>query len=104
MSHKIYVAGPYEANSPLERESNVRHAIEVGEIIIKEGNIPFIPHLYHYWNIMHPHPKEYWMELDRQWLLSCDILYRLPGPSEGADEEVKIAVANGIPVSYRNWR
>jgi hypothetical protein len=40
------------------------------------------------------------MMLDKEWVLRCDCLLRLPGESPGADEEVELAVKNNIPVFY----
>lgn len=48
----------------------------------------------------HPRPYEDWIKLDNVWVLSCDALYRFGGESKGADGEVALAKANGIPVFY----
>ena len=47
-----------------------------------------------------PRPYEDWIRLDKEWVLRCDYLLRLPGESNGADGEVQLAVKNNIPVFY----
>lgn len=39
-----------------------------------------------------------WMLVDLPWVLVSDCVLRLPGPSRGADVEVLVAMAKGIPV------
>jgi len=93
----IYVAGPYTQGDPA---INTRNAILIGEEIVRMGHIPFIPHLTHFWHMIFPHEYQYWMEMDEKWLIRCDVLFRMPGNSPGADLEVKIAKERGMPVYY----
>ena len=94
---RVYVAGPLtKGNVAL----NVRNAVEIATALLDAGYAPYVPHLTHFWHMLQPRDYEYWMELDIAWLLACDILLRLPGPSEGADREVKIARKNGIFVFF----
>ena len=85
---RIYVAGPYTKGDVAE---NVRKAIEVGNNLRALGHTPYIPHLTHFWHMIYPHEYQYWMDLDIEWLLQCDALFRIPGESAGADIEVEIA-------------
>ena len=94
---KIYIAGPYTQGVPI---SNVRAALVVADERLVLGYAPFVPHLSHFWNLILPHTYETWMELDLQWVVMCDVVYRMPGVSVGADSEVDFAMANGIPVLY----
>lgn len=97
MTRYVYVAGPYTRG---DVEHNVRTAIAAGNRLLDAGYTPFIPHLTHYWEALHPHHYEAWMQYDFQWLSKCEALVRLPGDSPGADREVEYAEANGIPVYY----
>jgi len=93
----IYVAGPYSRGDPVV---NTRNAILVGDELVKLGYAPYIPHVSLLWHIVSPHEIDYWYNLDLAWLVRCDGLLRLPGDSSGADNEVKVAQANQIPVFY----
>ena len=94
---RVYVAGPYSKGV---RAENTGHAIEVGDIISYHGMIPFIPHLSHFWDLQCPHPYEFWIDQDNEWLKVCDAVYRFSGDSVGADREVKLAESLSIPVFY----
>lgn len=92
---KIYVAGPYSKGNVL---SNIKNAIEVGDWLLGQGFVPFIPHLTGFWDLVSSHEYEEWLSYDFQWILSCDALLRIFGESIGADREVKFAKDNNIPV------
>jgi hypothetical protein len=49
---------------------------------------------------MFPRQRREWLELDIAWLEKCDIVLRIPGKSEGADEEVRQANLLGITVVH----
>ena len=93
----VYIAGPYTKG---DVTVNVRNAIMVGDTLAHEGLIPYIPHLTHFWHILHPKPREFWLELDNYFLRFCDCLFRMQGESIGASNEVALAKALGIPVFY----
>lgn len=92
---RLYLAGPYTQG---DVAANVREAIRVADELSGRGYIVFIPHLSHFWHLVSPKPYEFWMQQDAQWLTCCDVLYRMPGPSDGADTEVAQAKDLGIPV------
>ena len=94
---RAYVAGPYSHGDPTE---NVMQAMEAATRMLDVGIAPFIPHLSHFWNEVYPRAYETWMTLDFEWLGACDVLYRLPGTSPGAEREVALAGKMGIPVYY----
>lgn len=85
---KIYIAGPYTKGDVI---INVRKAIDVAEEISKKGHTPYIPHLTAFWHMIYPHDLEFWYNYDNERLKSCDAIYRIPGESVGADQEVKLA-------------
>ena len=91
----VYISGPYTKGNVNE---NVRHACKVGEDVKRFGLLPFVPHLYHVWDLASPHNYEYWMELCMAWVPKCQAVFRLPGESSGAEEEVRLAQSLNIPV------
>lgn len=91
----IYVAGPYSLGDPL---TNVQSMMDTASKLRGLGGVPFVPLLAHFWDQRHPMPYECWMEGCKVWVTKCSALYRMPGESKGADEEVKLAKRLGIPV------
>lgn len=59
--------------------------------------MPIAPLLSHFIDICYPLPYEHWIEID---LALIKAVLRIPGPSKGADLEVKTALECGIPVFY----
>lgn len=96
----VYIAGPYTSGDVAQ---NVHAAIAAANAVVEMGAYPYIPHLDHFWHLVYPCSYSFWMAQDRAWLARCDLLYRLPGYSKGADEEVQIAVSLGIPVIDSNF-
>lgn len=94
MKPLVYVAGPYSAD-PHRCTSD---ALSVATYFWDTGAcIPVLPHLTHFWDRIHPHPYEEWMEMDFELLRRCDALWRIPGESSGADREIQFADEHGIP-------
>ena len=91
----VYIAGPYSNG---DQGVNVRRAIDLGDALLRMGYAPYIPHLTHFWNLIHPGEYEMWMELDFAWLSKSDFVLRIPGYSNGVDREVELAIELGIPV------
>ena len=102
----VYVSGPLTMGDPIV---NTRRAIEVAEELRHLGFVPFVPHLTLFWEMFIPHMREYWMDMDFDWVVNCDALLRMPGESPGADREVDCALANKVAVffdieSLLEWR
>lgn len=97
MIAKIYIAGPYTNG---DVAVNVRNAFKVANELADLGFAPFVPHSTHFWHLLFPRPYEFWLELDNQFLPLCDALLRIPGKSNGADNEVELAKKLQIPVFY----
>lgn len=76
---------------------NVRKAYEIGNILLENGFAPYIPHSTHFWHMLFPKPWSYWLELDKEFLLICDAIYRINGESKGADLEIEFAKEYDIP-------
>jgi hypothetical protein len=94
---KIYIASPYSIG---DKEQNVMRQIEAMSELMDHGLIPFAPLLAHYVDIVHPKPYTIWLQYCMRWVMTCDILLRLPGESEGADMEEVTALVNNMPVFY----
>jgi hypothetical protein len=95
MRARIYVAGPYTKG---DVALNVRNAFEAASRLADLGFAPFVPHSTHFWHMMFPLPYDFWLALDNQFLPFCEAVLRLPGESNGADKEVKLAQEKGIPI------
>lgn len=94
----VYVASPYTLGGV---ESNVRASILAGDAIVASGNaIPVLPLLSHLWEMKSPHSYEFWIEYTKWLLVGCDLVLRLPGESDGADGEVKLALDLGMRVFF----
>ena len=105
MQKLIYIAAPYTKG---DVAVNVRKAIDAADELASAELVPFCPHLYHFWHLIHPHDYEFWTGLDMKWVALCNALVRLPGESSGADEEVEEANRLVIPVFFNtqdciNW-
>jgi len=103
---KVYIASPYTLG---DVAVNVAKQMKVADALIDEGFAPFVPLYSHFQHMYNPKPYEVWTKLDLEWVLSCDVLLRLEGESKGADNEVKFAQENKIPVVYSieellDWR
>jgi hypothetical protein len=93
----VYIASPYTKGDVAQ---NVRASLLAADQLVALGFLPYAPLLSHFWHLVSPKPYETWMMLDKEWILRCDCLLRLPGESSGADAEVKWAEENAIPVFY----
>jgi hypothetical protein len=94
----VYVASPYSLPDPVE---NTHHAIAAGERLDASGVITaYVPHMNLLWHIVYPHDVDFWYAYDVAFLARCDALYRLPGQSQGADDEVAYMNDGRKPVFY----
>lgn len=94
----VYVAGPFRLPEPFV---NIRQAIVAGERLEESGVITaWVPHQNAMWDLVHPHDSEFWLDYDICQLSRSDALYRMPGMSPGADDEVTWAEAHELPVFY----
>ncbi len=95
MRKRVYIAGPYTQGDVVV---NVANATRAGLHVLKLGHSPYVPHLSHYMHLLDPQPYDTWLELDLHWVETCDVLWRLPGYSPGADREEAHAETCKIPV------
>ena len=94
---RVYIASPYTIG---DVAINVKKQIDAASELIDLGFAPFWPVHSHFLHMVYPKDYERWMEIDFEWIKSCDCLLRLKGESKGADREVKIAREINIPVMY----
>lgn len=92
---KVYIAGPYSHG---DKEQNVLEAQRIGALVIRGGGAPFVPHLSHHFHANFPHPYQKWLQIDLAFLECCDLLFRIPGWSPGADVETERARQLHIPI------
>ena len=95
---KVYIAGPLTTSGDIAL--NMRAAITAAEGILDRGHLPYIPHLTFFWHFASPHPYDYWIKLDKRWLMECDALLRLPGESRGTEIEVSLAARMGLSIYH----
>ncbi len=97
---RIYVAGPYTADTDDERLNNVTKAIDAAICLYQKGHTPYVPHLTH---LIDERAKElgivitredYVRRWDKPWLEVCDALLLL-AESPGAREELDTARSLG---------
>lgn len=101
---KIYIGGPYSAETSEQRKKNVNIAIDASFTILSKGHFPFIPHLTHF---VDERAKELNIDMkwedyirwDLVWLRLCDGFLYLAG-SRGTDIELQEAKALGKVVFY----
>jgi hypothetical protein len=92
---RVYIAGPYSKGDVAQ---NVATALRVAEHVWLRGDVPFVPHLTHFWHFLHPHPWKSWLDLDLEWLHQCEGFLRIPGESAGADIEEREAQRLGLRI------
>jgi len=92
----IYISSPYSIGNQAD---NVRRQVMVANELLGMGFIPFCPCL-HLWHLITPKLQREWLDIDLALLPRMDGLLRLPGESQGADNEVALALKLGIKVYY----
>ncbi len=93
----VYVAGPFRSD-PF---AGIRKAIVAADRLDESGVITaWVPHQNAMYDLVCPHTAEYWLGYDIAQLARSDALYRIPGMSDGADDEVAFAKEVGMPVFY----
>ena len=88
---------------------NVAKSHDAWDQLFDLGFFPFNPLFTHYQHLRKQRPYQEWTRYDDAWVLRCDAILRLPGESSGADQEVALAEAHGIPVFHKiedlnRWR
>ena len=93
----VYIASPYTKGDVAK---NVKVQIDAADELMNHGFCAIVPLLAHFQHIYHPRSYEHWMKISEEKLRRSDVLLRLPGESNGADDEVKLAKLLNIPIFY----
>lgn len=95
----VYIAGPYRAATPFEREENIFAARRYGAMLAKQGFFPVIPHA-NTANFDGIQPDTFWLDGTLELMFRCDAVYMMPNwrNSTGATEERRQAQEAHIPV------
>ncbi|QDU39706.1 hypothetical protein Mal4_40520 [Maioricimonas rarisocia] len=91
----IYIAAPYTQPDPA---ANTHYVLQVADALLKAGATPLVPHLSLLWHVVSPKPYDFWLAYDRELLIRCDAVMRIPGFSNGATDECRFAESLDIPV------
>lgn len=94
MKPLVYIAAPY-GSSPVH---NTVWAVRAGLALWRTGQVAvLIPHLTLLADLVAPMLHDEWLAYDRDMLLHCDAVLRMPGASDGADRETAYAAEHHIP-------
>jgi Domain of unknown function (DUF4406) len=101
---KIYIVGPYTAETTEQMEDNVNRAIDAAFAIFAKGHYPYVPHLTHYVDLRAKATGvnlqwEDYIRWDMAWVEICDALLYL-SPSRGANIELQAAKDLGKKIFY----
>jgi len=96
---RIFVSGPYSADSPDGVAENVRRAAEAGQELLRRGHLPFVPHcMTDGWEHAPDLAYDDFLQLCLRWLPSCDAVYLLrhwtdsPGATREVEEARRLAL------------
>ncbi|MBM3347784.1 MAG: hypothetical protein FJY55_15010 [Betaproteobacteria bacterium] len=106
---RIYISGALTTAGDIEH--NVAVASNAFRALVESGYSPLCPHLSYYAE-KHHHckwPHQTWIDIDLEWVAMSEAVYRILGPSVGADLECEHARRLGIPVfsslqDLESWR
>ena len=93
---RVFLAGPMFSSGSMG--NNLRNAFRIATRLRKEGFLVHVPHMCFLWDLMLPEEREFWVEMDLEWLETCHVIYRMPGSSMGADDEVAHASSSGVEI------
>ena len=108
----ILVAGPYRSGTnddPVLMQRNLQAMEAVALPLYRAGHLPVIGEWLALPLLAAAGAKhigdEHWQEIlypvAARRLAKCDAVLRIPGASKGADNDVRLAQAQGLPVHYR---
>jgi hypothetical protein len=103
----IYVAGAYTGKTPEEIDLNIQAAAKVGQIMVRKGWYPVIPHLNTagFDRTASEIPYQYWIDGTLALMARCDAVCMVDGwlYSNGAKGEVTEANNLGLPIYYNSF-
>lgn len=96
---RVYISGPITKG---DRNHNYYQAVQAERDLMRAGFAPLNPMktmvLPFAWDGEFPHAK--WLQRDCAWVQVSDAVLRLPGESDGADQECACAEIHGVPVFH----
>ncbi len=107
----ILIAGPYRSGTnddPIIMQQNLDSLELIALQLFRKGHMPMIGEwvalpLIHMAGSTKPGDK-IWNEIQypvaHRLLEKCDAVFRIPGASEGADEDVRVATERGLKIYY----
>ena len=112
----IYIAGPYQADTPHQVKLNVVKAMRVARQVYARGHTPLIPHLLYFWHEFlkcndkyglraigirySPLTRAQYLRIGLEYLARCDALLCYAN-SPGAAEELKAAQQSQKQIYFR---
>ena len=100
----VYLSCPMSDGGRLnheEQKENIYKAIDVTQTLFEKGFDVACPALSWFWADRHPvNSMGKLLALDLEVISRCDIVFRMPGLSKGADLECQFAKDHGISVVY----
>lgn len=97
----VYVAAPLTDGGRLRADAialNADRAAAMGATLLKSGFAPLLPHLSAGYPCLMAVHWALWIDAGCAWIEVADAVLRLEGASQGTEQEVAYALANGIPV------
>lgn len=93
----VYISSPYTKGDVAQ---NVRVQLDTADTLMTLGYCPFVPVFTHFQHLHKPRLYGDWLRIDEEFVRRSDVVLRLPGESNGAEREVKLALSLDIPVVY----
>lgn len=94
---KIYIASPYIAGNP---NANVEKQLYAASLLVDAGCKPYVPLFNHFIQIRRNKFDDVWLNLELEWLVECDAVFRLQGYCERTEREIEFARSKNIPVLF----
>jgi hypothetical protein len=91
----VYIAAPFTIG---DNALNIRNAMDAAEQVLVCDALPFNPLLMNAHYVVHHRDWRQAMQICFSYLAKCDLVWRITGPSKGADEECTLANHLGIRV------
>lgn len=90
----VYISGPMTLG---DQTLNQKWLVDCAELFYNLGAVPIVPVGSILWHSHYPKTHRSWLDIDCSILLRCDLVFRIPGRSKGADQEEEAARVGKIP-------
>lgn len=98
MSKLVYISGPITQGCQFR---NIGVAMETFDMLMDTGIYSYCPHWTAFQQIHRPRLHREWLRFDIEAMLPrCNAVLRIEGPSDGADEECRVATRLGLPIFH----